>query len=257
VYRTRLRMGEHLARKILREWADHDIDVVIPVPDTARTAALECAAILGLKYREGFIKNRYVGRTFIMPSQGIRKKSVRQKLAPIGSEFMGRNVLLVDDSVVRGTTCGEIIQMARDAGAGRVYVASAAPPVRFPNVYGIDMPTKQELLAHRHDNDFVAIANEIGADRIFYQELPDLIASIVDEAVTTGAKVREMDCSCFTGVYVTDVGTKYLDDLAKVRTSDRGATKSMTSENMLTTLQITERGNSPPPMQNAPAVGIA
>jgi len=182
----------------------------------------------------------------------VRKKSVRQKLAPIISEFQGRNILLVDDSIVRGTTSGEIIQMARDAGAGKVYIASAAPPVRYPNVYGIDMPTKQELLAHRHDNNFVAIAKEIGADRIFYQELPDLISAIVDESTASGAKVREMDCSCFNGEYVTELATDYLNVLATVRTSDRGS-KAMTSENALDKLQITDRKGSPP-MQKPTAV---
>ena len=137
VYRARLRMGEKLAHNILRSWPEHDIDVVIPIPDTSRTSALECAATLGIKYREGFIKNRYVGRTFIMPDQGLRKKTVRQKLSPIGSELINRNVLLVDDSIVRGTTSSQIITMAREAGAKRVYIASAAPPVLFPNVYGI------------------------------------------------------------------------------------------------------------------------
>ena len=139
VYRARLRMGEKLAHNILRSWPEHDIDVVIPIPDTSRTSALECAATLGIKYREGFIKNRYVGRTFIMPDQGLRKKTVRQKLSPIGSELINRNVLLVDDSIVRGTTSSQIITMAREAGAKRVYIASAAPPVLFPNVHGIDI----------------------------------------------------------------------------------------------------------------------
>ena len=222
VYRTRLRMGEKLARKILREWRDHDIDVVIPVPDTARTAALECAAALGIKYREGFIKNRYVGRTFIMPAQGLRKKSVRQKLSPIASEFAGRNILLVDDSIVRGTTSKQIIQMSRDAGAKKVYIASAAPPVRFPNVYGIDMPTKAELLATR-SSDMEGIAKEIGADRIVYQDLVDLQAAITEEAADCGSALRELDCSCFNGQYVTkSVNTDYLEALAKTRTSDRG-----------------------------------
>jgi amidophosphoribosyltransferase len=168
VYRTRLRMGEKLAENISRTWGTHDIDVVIPVPDTARTAAIECASRLGIPYREGFIKNRYVGRTFIMPAQGLRQKSVRQKLAPIASEFVGRNVLLVDDSIVRGTTSRQIIAMVREAGAKRVYMASAAPPVKFPNVYGIDMPTKTELIAWRHQTS-EAIAEEIGADRVIFQ----------------------------------------------------------------------------------------
>ena len=176
VYRTRLRMGDKLARKIMTNWPDYDIDVVIPVPDTSRTSALECAATLGIKYREGFIKNRYIGRTFIMPQQGLRRKSVRQKLAPISSEFFGRNVLLVDDSIVRGTTSKEIILMAREAGAKRVYMASAAPPVRYPNVYGIDMPTRAELVANGQDSDGadcsseaqleLDVAKAINADRV-------------------------------------------------------------------------------------------
>ena len=184
VYRTRLRMGEYLARQILDEWKTHDIDVVVPIPDTARTAALECASVLGLKYREGFMKNRYVGRTFIMPVQGLRKKSVRQKLSAIQSEFNGRNVLLVDDSIVRGTTSTQIIAMAREAGAKKVYIASAAPPVRHPNVYGIDMPTKAELVATARDDD--AIAAELGADRVIYQRLDDLKKSVSDEAAEQG-----------------------------------------------------------------------
>eukprot|EP00316_Scyphosphaera_apsteinii_P000581 CAMPEP_0119311774 /NCGR_PEP_ID=MMETSP1333-20130426/23833_1 /TAXON_ID=418940 /ORGANISM="Scyphosphaera apsteinii, Strain RCC1455" /LENGTH=554 /DNA_ID=CAMNT_0007316245 /DNA_START=45 /DNA_END=1709 /DNA_ORIENTATION=+ len=222
VYRTRLRMGEKLALQIKDKWPTHDIDVVIPVPDTARTSALECASTLGIPYREGFIKNRYVGRTFIMPAQRLRRKSVRQKLSPIASEFAGRNVLLVDDSIVRGTTSSQIIQMAREAGALRVYIASAAPPVRFPNVYGIDMPTKAELVASRcATNEEVAV--EIGADRVIYQELEDLKASITDEAKIQGLPALSLDCSCFDGNYVTNnVGDDYLNSLAVQRTANRG-----------------------------------
>eukprot|EP00908_Phaeocystis_cordata_P014050 Transcript_25156.p1 GENE.Transcript_25156~~Transcript_25156.p1 ORF type:complete len:392 (+),score=173.69 Transcript_25156:679-1854(+) len=227
VYRARLRMGQKLAHNILRKWPDHDIDVVIPVPDTARTSALECAATLGIMYREGFIKNRYVGRTFIMPSQGLRKKTVRQKLSPIGSELANRNVLLVDDSIVRGTTSSQIITMAREAGAKRVYIASAAPPVMFPNVYGIDMPTRSELLAPRHDHgqgpSMDEIAKEIGADRCIFQELPDLVASILEEAQEQGSSLKALDCSCFDGNYVTsNVGDDYLSALAATRNDSRG-----------------------------------
>ncbi|MCK5478775.1 MAG: amidophosphoribosyltransferase, partial [Methylococcales bacterium] len=167
VYKARLRMGEKLADKILREWPDNDIDVVIPIPDTSRTSALQMAYRLGVKFREGFMKNRYIGRTFIMPGQQMRKKSVKQKLNAIDLEFEGKNVLLVDDSVVRGTTSEQIIQMARDAGAKKVYFASAAPPVRYPNVYGIDMPAVEELIAHNRTEDEVGVA--IGADKMIYQ----------------------------------------------------------------------------------------
>ncbi|MFT5173305.1 MAG: amidophosphoribosyltransferase [Gammaproteobacteria bacterium] len=215
VYKARLRMGEHLAEKILRDWPDHDIDVVIPIPDTSRTAALPLAFHLGVKYREGFIKNRYIGRTFIMPGQEQRKKSVRQKLNPIGLEFEGKNVLLVDDSIVRGTTSQQIIAMAREAGARRVYFASAAPPVRYQNVYGIDMPVAGELVAHNRTEDGVAQA--IGADRMFYQSVDDLI-----RAVQRGNPVIEQfDLSCFTGDYVTEgVSTEYLERIAGRRNDD-------------------------------------
>ncbi len=192
VYKARLRMGEKLATKVLREWPDHDIDVVIPIPDTSRTAALQMANMLGVKFREGFIKNRYIGRTFIMPGQKMRKKSVRQKLNAIGLEFEGKNVLLVDDSVVRGTTSEQIIQMARDAGAKKVYFASAAPPVRYPNVYGIDMPAANELIAHDRSEQEVCVA--IGADRLIYQDLDDLI-----DAVRKGnPEIKHFDTSCFS-----------------------------------------------------------
>ncbi|MDD3610538.1 MAG: amidophosphoribosyltransferase [Halothiobacillaceae bacterium] len=212
VYRARMRMGEKLAAKIQREWVDHDIDVVIPIPDTSRTAALEIAVALNVKYREGFIKNRYIGRTFIMPGQSQRKKSVRQKLNAIDLEFRGKNVLLVDDSIVRGTTSEEIIRMAREAGARKVYMASAAPPVRYPNVYGIDMPAACELIAHGRTEDEVATA--IGADRLIYQDIDDLI-----EAVRAGnPALKRFDCSCFTGEYVTgDVDGDYLRELADRR----------------------------------------
>lgn len=214
VYKARLKMGETLAKKILREWGDaHDVDVVIPIPDTSRTSALELANILGVKFREGFMKNRYIGRTFIMPGQQQRKKSVRQKLNPVELEFKGKNVLLVDDSIVRGTTCNEIIQMARAAGAKNVYFASAAPMVKYPNVYGIDMPAKAELIAsHRSVEE---IQNIIGADRLIFQDLDDLKTAVRTSKVP---EVQEFDCSVFDGVYVTgDIDEQYLNDLEQSR----------------------------------------
>jgi len=212
VYKARLRMGVKLSRKILRQIPQHDIDVVIPIPDTSRPSAIELAYHLGVKYREGFIKNRYIGRTFIMPGQKMRKASVRRKLNPIGIEFKGKNVLLVDDSIVRGTTCQQIIQMARDAGANKVYFASAAPPVRYPNVYGIDMPAAEELIAH--DRSESEIAEIIGADWLVYQDLDDLI-----DAVQKGNRaITEFDCSCFNGEYVTQTIDKdYLDRIRNMR----------------------------------------
>lgn len=212
VYKARLRMGEKLAEKILRDWTDNDIDVVIPIPDTSRTAALQMAYLLGVKFREGFIKNRYIGRTFIMPGQKKREKSVRQKLNAIGLEFEGKNVLLVDDSIVRGTTSAQIIQMARDAGAQKVYFASAAPPVRYPNVYGIDMPAASELIAHNRTEQEVCEA--IGADKIIYQDLDDLI-----EAVGRGnRRIKQFDTSCFSKIYVTgDVDDSYLERTESLR----------------------------------------
>jgi amidophosphoribosyltransferase len=212
VYKARLRMGEKLARKIRRVRPDHDIDVVIPIPDTSRTSALQLANHLGLTYREGFIKNRYIGRTFIMPGQQQRKKSVRQKLNAIDLEFRGKNVLLVDDSVVRGTTSSQIIEMARDAGARKVYFASAAPPVRYPNVYGIDMPASEELIAHGRTEEEVCRA--IGADWLVYQDLGDLI-----DAVAKGNRsIERFDASVFTGEYITgDVGDDYLSGLQTSR----------------------------------------
>jgi amidophosphoribosyltransferase len=215
VHKARLRMGDKLAAKIQREWPEHDIDVVIPIPDTSRTSALQLANTLGVKYREGFIKNRYIGRTFIMPGQQQRKKSVRQKLNAIDLEFRDKNVLLVDDSIVRGTTSRQIIQMARDAGARKVYFASAAPPVRFPNVYGIDMPSREELVAH--DRSVDEIAAEIGTDRLIFQELDDLIS-----AVRKGnSKLSAFDCSVFNGEYVTgDVNGDYLDNLQNQRSDN-------------------------------------
>lgn len=205
VYQTRLDMGVTLAEKIRREWADIKIDVVIPIPDTSRPSALQLANELNLTYREGFIKNRYIGRTFIMPGQSLRKKSVRQKLNPIAMEFKDKNVLLVDDSIVRGTTSKQIVQMARDAGASKVYFASAAPPVRYPNVYGIDMPTRNELLATGRTD--AQICEEIGADGLIYQDLESLIKVILN----INPAIKQLDCSCFDGKYVTgDVDELYL-----------------------------------------------
>lgn len=212
VYKARLRMGEKLAEKIRRERPDHDIDVIIPIPDTSRTSALELANHLGVKFREGFVKNRYIGRTFIMPGQAARKKSVRQKLNAIDLEFRGKNVMLVDDSIVRGTTCKQIIQMARDAGAKKVYFCSAAPEVRYPNVYGIDMPSAHELIAHNRTAE--QVAELIGADWLVYQDLADL-----KDAVGGGkVKIDEFDCAVFDGKYVTgDVDEAYLQRIDQAR----------------------------------------
>ncbi|EED33117.1 amidophosphoribosyltransferase [gamma proteobacterium NOR5-3] len=215
VYKTRARQGEALARKILRERPDHDIDVVIPIPDSSRTAGLALAQSLGIKYREAFVKNRYIGRTFIMPGQKQRQKSVRQKLNPIRLEFDGKNVMIVDDSIVRGTTSREIIQMARDAGAARVYLASAAPPVRYPNVYGIDMPSPKELIAH--DRTVEEIGEMIGADWLVYQDLEELISCSKEG----NPLIEAFDCSVFDGNYVTgDVDEDYLAALDAERNDE-------------------------------------
>jgi amidophosphoribosyltransferase len=223
-------MGEKLAQKVQRVWPGHDIDVIIPIPDTSRTSALQMANILGVKYREGFIKNRYIGRTFIMPGQKMREKSVRQKLNAIGLEFEGKNVLLVDDSIVRGTTSAQIIQMARDAGAKKVYFASAAPPVRYPNVYGIDMPAAHELIAHDRTEDEVCAA--IGADRVIYQELSDLI-----DAVRKGNQaIKHFDTSCFSKEYITgDIDDAYLERTEALRND--GAQGIRNSENFIIGMQ--------------------
>lgn len=205
VYETRSLMGRSLAKKIQRERPGLEIDLVIPIPDTSRPSAVEVAQVLGVKYREGFIKNRYIGRTFIMPGQEQRRKSVRQKLNAMAIEFKGRNVLLVDDSIVRGTTSREIVQMARDCGAKKVYFASAAPPVRFPNVYGIDMPSRAELIATGRDAS--QIAEAIGADAVFYQDLADLI----EDVRSCNPAIKSFDASCFDGVYITGgVSDEYL-----------------------------------------------
>lgn len=214
VYKARVRMGEYLAQKIMRERPEHDIDVVIPIPESSRPSAMELANVLGVKFREGFVKNRYIGRTFIMPGQAEREKSVKQKLNAISLEFKDKNVLLVDDSIVRGTTCKKIIDMAREAGAKNVYFASAAPPIRFPNVYGIDMAVRSELIAHgRSVKD---VEEEIGADWLVYQDLDDLVRAVIpsDEAPDS----RRFDCSVFNGEYVTgDIDDLYLKKLQDSR----------------------------------------
>ena len=221
VYKARLRMGTALAEKIVRDWPDHDVDVVIPIPETSRTACLPLAYDLGVKYREGFIKNRYVERTFIMPGQKERLRSVRRKLNAIRLEFEGKNVLLVDDSIVRGTTSRQIVQQARDAGARRVYFASAAPPVRYQNVYGIDMPATGELVAFNRSEEDVARA--IGADRLIYQSLDGLV-----DAVRRGnPRLHEFDTSCFTGEYVTGgVSPGYLERIAEHRADAARSTRA-------------------------------
>ena len=220
-------MGEYLAGKIMKERPDHDIDVVIPIPDTSRTSALQLANRLGVKYREGFMKNRYIGRTFIMPGQQQRKKSVKQKLNAIALEFSGKNVLLVDDSIVRGTTCNQIIEMAREAGAKNVYFASAAPEVRYPNVYGIDMPAVNELIAH--DRTVSEIEKAIGADWLIYQDLEDLQRSCLSGAVTD---VKEFDCSVFDQEYVTgDINEAYFERLQAAR-SDASKSSANSAEDV-------------------------
>lgn len=217
VYESRIHMGAELARRIRAMPEAGDIDVVIPIPDSSRPSAMQLANDLALTYREGFVKSRYVGRTFIMPGQAMRKKSVRQKLNPIGMEFAGKVVLLVDDSIVRGTTSREIVQMARDAGARKVYFASASPPVRYPNVYGIDMPTQKELVAHGRSE--AEVAREIGADLLIYQGLDALKAAVR----AANPRLAEFEASCFDGRYVTgDVTADYLAQLAGDRPAGRG-----------------------------------
>ncbi len=225
VYESRLHMGEELAKKIRGIPEASDIDVVIPIPDSSRPSALQLANTLGLTYREGFVKNRYVGRTFIMPGQALRKRSVRQKLNPIGMEFKGKVVLLVDDSIVRGTTSREIVQMAREAGARKVYFASASPPVRFPNVYGIDMPNQRELVATGRSE--AEVASEIGADLLIYQDLDALKAAVR----AANPQVTEFEASCFDGKYITgDITADYLTQLACERDVTRGDVDAEASE---------------------------
>jgi amidophosphoribosyltransferase len=219
VHKARMRMGQKLGEKIQRLRPDHDIDVVIPIPDTSRDAALEIANTLGVKYREGFIKNRYVGRTFIMPGQGERAKSVRRKLNPIPLEFRNRVVLLVDDSIVRGTTSKQIVQMARDAGARKVYLASAAPAVRHPNIYGIDMPSKHELVAHGRTDE--QVQEFLGCDWLIYQDLKDL-----EEAVSgPKQRIERFDSSCFNGEYVTGIDAGYFERIEQLRSDDAKTTR--------------------------------
>ncbi|GAB3744029.1 amidophosphoribosyltransferase [Lysobacter olei] len=214
VHKARMRMGQALGEKILRLMPNHDIDTVIPIPDTSRDAALEIANVIGVKYREGFIKNRYVGRTFIMPGQGQRAKSVRRKLNPIPLEFRNRVVLLVDDSIVRGTTSQQIVQMARDAGARKVYLASAAPPVRYPNIYGIDMPSAEELVAHNRTEE--EVQKLLGCDWLIYQDLEALEASV------SGPKhrIESFDSSCFNGEYVTGIEEGYFERIKQMRSDE-------------------------------------
>ena len=218
VYASRVNMGTKLGEKIKKEWYDHDIDVVIPIPETSCDIALEIARHMDLPYRQGFVKNRYIGRTFIMPGQQERKKSVRRKLNAINTEFKGKNVLLVDDSIVRGTTSEQIIEMAREAGANKVYFASAAPEIRFPNVYGIDMPTSNELIAHGRDVD--EICSIIGADGMIFQEIDDLVEAVRME----NPNIKRFETSVFDGHYITqDVDQAYLDHLTQLRNDDAKA----------------------------------
>ncbi len=218
VYETRLRMGEKLAATIAKHIPADEIDVVMPIPDSSRPAAMEVARVLGIEYREGFYKNRYVGRTFIMPGQETRKKSVRQKLNAMSMEFRGKKVLLIDDSIVRGTTSRQIIQMARDAGAESVSFASAAPPVRFPHVYGINMPSATELIAH--GRTIPEIRDELGADHLVYQEIDDLRDAIVEGSAASGIAIDDLDLSCFDGRYVTGtVSEEYLEWVAATQGS--------------------------------------
>jgi len=216
VYHARRKMGEKLAAKIFAEWPDHDIDVIIPIPDTSRSVALPLAQRLNISYSEGFIKNRYIGRTFIMPAQELRRSSVRMKLNAMKAEFNNKNVLLVDDSIVRGTTSKEIIQMARDAGARKVYFASAAPPVRYANVYGIDMPNPKELIASNHSVE--EVRQLITADGLIYQDLNDLYNAVNEAALSPESRITRFEDSVFTGDYITgDISQAYLSHLAETR----------------------------------------
>jgi amidophosphoribosyltransferase len=239
VYKSRMRMGERLAEKILRERPDHDIDVVIPIPDSSRTSALSVSQTLGVKYREGFIKNRYIGRTFIMPGQEMRKRSVKRKLNAIDLEFRDKVVLLIDDSIVRGTTSQQIIDMAREAGARKVYFASAAPPVRYPNVYGIDMPVSSELIACGRTE--LEVADLIGADWLIYQELADLIRAVQYD----NGDIKEFDTSCFSGEYVTgDITKEYLRRLEIGRSDEAKQARELDNNEGFT--DATRQTNSKP-----------
>lgn len=235
VYASRVNMGKKLGQKIAKQWAEMDIDVVIPIPETSIDIALQIARELDLPYRQGFVKNRYIGRTFIMPGQTQRRKSVRRKLNAIKSEFQGKNVLLVDDSIVRGTTSGQIIEMAREAGAKKVYFASAAPEIRFPNVYGIDMPSANELIAYGREID--AICQSINADGLIYQEIGDLKDAVGEENPT----ILEFEMSVFNGSYITaDVNQSYLEELDKARND---ASKQNSGEDELTNLDMHNMSN--------------
>ncbi len=228
VYKARMRMGEYLAQKIMRENPDHDIDVIIPIPESSRPCAMELANKLNIKLREGFVKNRYIGRTFIMPEQDEREKSVKQKLNPIPLEFKGKNILLVDDSIVRGTTCKKIIEMGREAGAKKVYFASAAPPIRFPNVYGIDMAVNSELVAYNKTID--EIENEIGADWLIYQDLNDLVKAATPTKETGNSRI--FDCSVFDGKYITgDISELYFKKLEASRSNKSKQSQQETNGN--------------------------
>jgi amidophosphoribosyltransferase len=239
VYEVRLRMGDYLAEKILRELDVTEIDVVMPIPDSSRPAAMQVAKRLGIPYREGFYKNRYVGRTFIMPGQAVRKKSVRQKLNAMSVEFQNKRVLIVDDSIVRGTTSSEIVQMARDAGAAKVIFASAAPPVRFPNVYGIDMPTRNELVAYGRSVD--EVRHIIGADHLVYQDVADLKQAVSD----ISPALKNFEASCFDGTYITgDIDTNYLDNL---ETNSQYGRQTADPEN-----QAEKQGGNHLHLQNSP-----
>jgi len=235
VYETRLNLGEYLAEKIKKSMRHLDIDVVIPIPDSSRPSALQLANQLGVNFREGFVKNRYVGRTFIMPGQQQRRKSVRQKLNAMSIEFRGKNVLLVDDSIVRGTTSREIVQMAREAGANKIYFASAAPPVRYPNVYGIDMPTRQELIAT--DRSTEEICSEIGADYLIFQDLDALNHAISKVSPT----IKKFETSCFNGDYVTgDVTSEYLRAIELQRNIDHPFSQSRSNTQLDLSLVISD-----------------
>ena len=232
VYQARLNLGETLAKRVVSTVPPNQIDVIIPIPESSRPSAMQLAQLIGVPYREGFVKNRYVGRTFIMPGQGVRKKSVRQKLNAIASEFKGRNVLLVDDSIVRGTTSREIVQMARDAGARKVYLASAAPPVRFPNVYGIDMPTKEELVAHGRSVEEVRAL--IGCDALIYQDVDAMRRAVLKGApgvaLSPAPRLDGFDASCFDGVYVTgdidvEAITRLHDGRPRIEETDEDASR--------------------------------
>ena len=234
VYQSRLEMGKRLGDKIAREWEDVDIDVVIPIPETSCDIALEIAQHLDIPYRQGFVKNRYIGRTFIMPGQAERKKSVRRKLNAISSEFKGKNVLLVDDSIVRGTTSEQIIEMARQSGAKKVYFASAAPEVRFPNVYGIDMPSANELIAHGRELE--DICQLIGADKLIYQSIDDLTAAVG----FANPEVKHFESSVFTGQYITnDIDQGYLEKLDAARNDD---VKEQTDKNAESVIDMHNEG---------------